>query len=111
MVIFTYNLKTKEMKTVVELIIPIESNNRHTEYDEHRKAEYLACDIQSMFGIKPTCLFFTGELRIQFDLNQFEKIKWFHGRKWRSNVTHEVKRHGKMNGYSPNLRGMKIIEI
>ena len=99
------------MKTVVELIIPIESNNRHTGYEEPRKEEYLTYAIWSMLGIKPTCLFFTGELRIQFDLNQFEKIKCFHGRKWRSNVTHEVKRHCKMNGYSPNLRSMKIIEI
>lgn len=99
------------MKTVVELIIPIESQYRHTGYDEPCKGEYLAEAIRSMLGIKPTCLFFTGELRIHFEIHQFEKIKGFYGRKWRSNVTHEVKRHCKMNGYLPNLRGMKIIEI
>jgi len=98
------------MKTVVELVIQLISNNNGG-YADSRKGEYLAEAIQSMIGVKPTCLFFSGQLKIQFTHDQFEKVKGFYGRKWRSNVTHEVKRHCAMHGYSPNLRGMKIVRL
>ena len=98
------------MKTVVELIIPIEPLYHRTGYDEPRKGEYLAEAIRSMVGVSPRCNFFNDELRIEFTIPQFSSIKGFYGRRWRSNVTHEVKRHCEMNGYSPSLRRMKIVQ-
>lgn len=93
---------------MVELIIPIEFLGLN-QFEDPRKAEYMAAAIASMVGTQPVCIFFNNELKIQFTTDQFETIKKFYRRKWRANVTHEVKRHCAINGYKPQLRKMEIV--
>ena len=92
---------------MVELIIPIIDQTR-TRFTEPRKAEYMAAAIASMVGVQPVCIFFNGELRIQFSTDQYIRLRTHYAKKWRSNVTHEVKRHCAMNGYKPQLRKMVV---
>ena len=92
---------------MVELIIPIE-DLAHRGFINERREECMEVAIASMIGEQPRCLFFTGELRVSFTREQFDRIKSFYHRKWRSNVTHEIKRHCAINGYKPILSKMLI---
>jgi predicted nuclease of restriction endonuclease-like (RecB) superfamily len=92
---------------MAELVIPIENLSSRGFINERRE-ENMEVAIASMVGEQPRCLFFNGELRVTFTPEQFDRIKSFYHRKWRSNVTHEIKRHCAINGYKPILGKMVI---
>ena len=95
---------------MIEIFIPIEDLCKRG-FDDPRKAEYMAAAIRSMVGEQPTCLFFSGELRVHFTEEQFNRMKKWYGRKLRSNITHEIKRHCAINGYRPILRKLTISKL
>ena len=95
------------MKGHVELKIPFTGYRSPFEFRHDDKA--MAAAIASMVGREPVCYFLRHYLFVEFSPEDFDQIKTWYGRKWRSNVTHEIKRHCRMNyGLKPELRHMQI---
>jgi hypothetical protein len=72
--------------------------------------ECMSAGIQSLIGIEPECRFGEDYLEVIFTNKDFNQIKTWYGRKWRSNVTHEIKRHCRFDCLTPRLKELSITE-
>ena len=72
------------------------------------RADRIACAIQSLVGLLPECRFGEDYLEVVFTTKAFNQIQSWYGRKWRSNVTHEIKRHCRFENLTPRLRELTI---
>jgi len=72
--------------------------------------ETMSAAIASMIGVEPRCEYDVDKLIVTFTEDQWKRFREWYPKKWRTNLTYEIKRHCKMDGIKPDLRNLKIIQ-
>ena len=89
------------------IIIPLTVSYPRTLHGQH---ETMAMNIQSLIGIEPRCEFDIDKLVVTFTEEQWKDFMKYYPKKWRSNLTHEIKKELKRENIKPDLRNLKIVQ-